>query len=132
VSGHEDHAAAAPQTFEVILESVMNDESRDVAFVQFPEVGKFHEQPSEISEASSENPFPMVIAQFRKRHLQIPQTGAPLPDCEMESKPRQDLGGWVCKGARHLAEYPGEEQCEGVFGDSFNAFAHRGIFAYFA
>ena len=35
MSRHENYAATAMETFEIILESVVNDEPRDVGLIQF-------------------------------------------------------------------------------------------------
>jgi len=132
VGRHENDAPATPQTFKVIFESVMNDEPADVAFVQFGHVSELHEQSSEIFETSSKNFFPRAAGKLWKCHLQVAKTSATLSACEMKPKPGQRLSSWVCNPARHRGKESNYEQCERVFGDAFNACAHRDIFAYFA
>jgi len=122
--GHENDPAASAQTFEIVFESIVNDEPPNVPFVQFPEVRELDEQAPEVLKTSSQNSFSFVVAQLRKCDPKISHARAPQPACEMETKPSQDFGGSVCDVAWHHAKGPDNQQCDSVFGDSFNTSAH--------
>jgi len=126
--GHENDPAASAQTFEIVFESIVNDELRDVAFVQFREMGELDQEPSHILKTSSKNPLLVAATHFRKNHSKIVEAGAPLPSGEMKSKPGQRLTGSVSDAARHGAEQFNERESKHVFRESFNASAHPWYF----
>ena len=53
VRRHEDYATTTTQTFEIILESIVNDEAPNVPFIQFPEVRELDEQAPEVLKTPS-------------------------------------------------------------------------------
>src|SRR5262249_5089692 len=124
VRRHEDYAAATTQTLEIILEAIVNNEPADVLFVQLAKVGELDKQAAEVLKTSPQDSFSFVVTQLRKCDAKISHAGAPLPACKMETKPAQDFGGSLCDVAWHRAKGPHDQQCDGVFGDAFNAPAH--------
>ena len=85
---------------------------------------EFDEEPSQILETSLQNPFALFLAVLRKHHSKIVKAGAPLASCEVKSKPGQGFSSSIRDPARLGAKHFNEQQCERVFGQSFNAPAH--------
>src|SRR5215475_14538958 len=101
---HENHASPPAQTFEIILESVVNDVSMNVGFVQFRKVRKFDQQPCEVLKTFFENLFSFDLVQVRKCHAKIAQAGIALPAGQVQSEPSQSFSGAMRHAARHGPE----------------------------
>ena len=109
----------------------MNNELRDVAFVQFPEVRELDEQPAQVLKTSAKNAFVFSPIQVRKHHSEVVKSRPALPSREMKSKPGEGFCGMVRETARHDFERFDEEQSQCVLGESFNASAHPCYFCIF-
>jgi hypothetical protein len=101
---HENDSVSTTQAFQVMFEAVMNNEFRDIAFIELRKMSELDEQSREILESASKNALPLHVRQIRKRHLNIAQASPTLPPREVKAEPRQASSYVVRHVARHCAE----------------------------
>jgi hypothetical protein len=126
--GHEDYAAASPESFQVVLQSILRYELGNVCLVQFRKVTEFHKQAAQIAKTASQDLHPLLIRKVWKSHLKVAQTCCALPAGEVKAKPGDPACGVGRCSAGHCAECLQKNAREKVFDLFFNAAAHPWYF----
>ena len=126
---HEQNAASPAHSLEVVLQAVVNDELRDIGFIQLGEVRELDQEPPKILKRAAQNPFALVFAHLREGHSEIVKAGEPLPPGEMKTKPGKGSRSTICGWTGQDAERLDQRQSKAVLGEFFYASAHAGILA---
>src|SRR5689334_5617486 len=102
--GHEDYAAASPESFVVVLQTVLRYELGNVCLTQFRKVTEFHKETAQIAKASTQDLHALLIRKIWKSHLKVAETCCALPACEVKAKPGYTGCGSSRCSAGHCAE----------------------------